>query len=167
MISTWTPTPIPNYPSPGQQGWIPPPPACLLDALNTCQPGPPAYRPSILQTLLFLKKLCGLTFFLQTEVIHGLIRGFMLQDFPVSQHFWDAIQSCDFINLVQFKLILREYIIGGWKELDISTPHETHHSSRFMKTYHTHCLMYFWGLFLAGGMTEKEITSVCCLFIFA
>ena len=94
MISTWTPTPIPNYPSPGQQGWIPPPPACLLDALNTCQPGPPAYRPSILQTLLFLKKLCGLTFFLQTEVIHGLIRGFTLQDFPVSSVEISAFLGC-------------------------------------------------------------------------
>jgi len=84
-----------------------------------------------------------------------------------SQHFWDAIQSCEFIYLVQIKLILREHIIGGWKELDILTPHETHHSSRFMKTYHTYCLVYLWGLFLAGGMTEKEITSVCCLFTFA
>ena len=72
----------------------PPPPACLIDALNTCQPGPPAYRPSILQTLLFLKKLCGLTFFLQTEVIHGLIRGFTLQDFPVSSVEISAFLGC-------------------------------------------------------------------------
>jgi hypothetical protein len=27
-----------------------------------------------LQTILFLRKLCQLTFFLQTEVIHGLIK---------------------------------------------------------------------------------------------
>ena len=37
-----------------------------------------------------------------------------------------------------FELTLREHIIGGWRDLDILTPHEAHHSSRFMRTYHTH-----------------------------
>jgi len=35
-----------------------------------------------------------------------------------------------------------------------------------MRTYHTH-LVYLWGLLLAGGMTENEITSLCYLSTFA
>ena len=35
-------------------------------------------------------------------------------------------------------LTLREHIIGGWRDLDILTPHEAHHSRRIMRTYHTH-----------------------------
>jgi len=31
----------------------------------------------------------------------------------------------------------------------------------------THILVYLWGLLLAGGMTEKEITSLCYLSTFA
>jgi len=42
------------------------------------------------------------------------------------------------INLKQFELTLREHFIGGWRELDNVTPHETHHSSRIMRRYHTH-----------------------------
>jgi len=55
-----------------------------------------------------------------------------------SQQLLDAIQSRQTINLRQFELTLREHIIGGWKDLDILTPHEAHHSSRIMRTYHTH-----------------------------
>ena len=29
-------------------------------------------------------------------------------------------------------------LIGGWRDLDNFTPHEAHHSSRIMRTYHTH-----------------------------
>jgi hypothetical protein len=61
----------------------------------------------------------------------------VLQNLPVSQQFWDAIRSCEFINLKQFELTLHEHIVGGWRELDNLTPHETHHSSRIMRTYHT------------------------------
>jgi len=50
----------------------------------------------------------------------------------------DAIRSRQTINLGQFELTLREHIIGGWRDLDILTPHEAHHSSRIMRTYHTH-----------------------------
>ena len=42
------------------------------------------------------------------------------------------------INQRQFELTLREHIIGGWRDLDILTPHKAHHSSRIMRTYHTH-----------------------------
>jgi hypothetical protein len=31
----------------------------------------------------------------------------------------------------------------------------------------THILVYLWGLLLVSGMTEKEITSLCYLSIFA
>ena len=43
-----------------------------------------------------------------------------------------------FIRDTSSELTLREHIIGGWRELDSLTPHETHHCSRIMTTYHTH-----------------------------
>jgi len=63
---------------------------------------------------------------------------YALQDLPTFQQLLDAIRSRQTINLEQFKLTLREHIIGGWRDLDILTPHEAHHSSRIMNTYHTH-----------------------------
>jgi hypothetical protein len=89
-----------------------------------------------LQIILFLRKLCGLTFLLQIKVIHGLIRQVMhalFHDVPASQQFLNAIR---FAN--QFDLTLREHIIGSWRELDNLSPHDNHHSSRIMRTYHTH-----------------------------
>ena len=65
------------------------------------------------------------------QVLHAL------QDLPTSQQFLDAIRSRQTINQRQFELTLREHIIGGWRDLDILTPHEAHHSSRIMRTYHT------------------------------
>jgi len=61
-----------------------------------------------------------------------------LQDFPTSQQFLNAIRSRESINLKQFELTLRERIIGSWRELDNLTPHDNRHSSRNMRTYHTH-----------------------------
>jgi len=66
------------------------------------------------------------------QVLHAL------QDSPTSQQLLDAIRSRQTINLGQFELTLREHIIGGWRDLDTLTPHEAHHSSRIMRTYHTH-----------------------------
>ena len=83
------------------------------------------------------------------QVLHAL------QDLLTSQQFLDAIRSRQTINLGQFELTLREHIIGGWRDLDILTPHEAHHSSRIMRTYHTH-FVYLWGILLDGGMTEKK-----------
>ena len=51
---------------------------------------------------------------LQTEVIHGLTRFCM--------------RSKIYLHLNSF----------GWRDLDILTPHEAHHSGRIMRTYHTH-----------------------------
>jgi len=62
----------------------------------------------------------------------------VLQDLPTSQKLLDAVRSRQTINLGQFELTLREHIIGGWRDLDILTPHEAHHFSRIMRTYHTH-----------------------------
>ena len=83
------------------------------------------------------KKLCGLNYFLQSntgtyQVLHAL------QDLPTPQQFSDAIRSRQTINLGQFYLILHEHIIGGWRDIDILIPHEAHHFSRIMRTYHTH-----------------------------
>jgi len=120
------------------------------------------------QTILFLSKLCGLNFFFLTEVDTWTFQVLhSLQDYPASQQFLDAIRSRESINLKQFELTLCEHIIGGWRELDNLTPHETHHSSRIMRTYHTHILLYLWGLLLTGGMTKKEIISLCYLSTFA
>ena len=57
---------------------------------------------------------------------------------PKSQQFFNAIQSRESINLKQFELTLHEHIIGSWRELDNLTPRDNHHSSRTMRTYHTH-----------------------------
>ena len=93
------------------------------------------------------------------QVLHAL------QDFPASQQFLDAIQSRESINLKKFDLTLRKHIIRGWRELDNLTPHETHHTNRIMRAYHTHFGVPL-GIapgWLVVGMTEKEIISLCCL----
>jgi len=70
-----------------------------------------------LQTILFLRKLCRLTFLLQIEVIHGLTRfcTHALQDFPAPQQFLNAIRSRESIHLKQFELTLRGRFIGSWR----------------------------------------------------
>ena len=65
------------------------------------------------------------------QVLHAL------QNFPTPQQFLNAIRSREAINLKQFELTC-EHIIGSWRELDNLTPHDNHHSSRIMRTYHTH-----------------------------
>jgi hypothetical protein len=66
---------------------------------------------------------------------------------------------------------LRGHIIGGWRELDNLTPHDSCIGySPFQQIYEeiciTHTLVYLWGLFLAGGMTENDITSLCSISTF-
>ena len=78
-----------------------------------------------LQTILFLRKLCGLNSLLQIEVIHGIICSARTPNFPASQHFLDARRSRKSTNLKQCELTLREHIIGGWRELDNLAPPET------------------------------------------
>jgi hypothetical protein len=66
------------------------------------------------------------------QVLHAIY------GFPTSQQFLNAIRSRESINLKQFELTLCGHIIGSWRELDDLTPHDNHHSSRIMRTYHTH-----------------------------
>ena len=65
------------------------------------------------------------------QVLHAL------QDFPASQQLLNAKRFRESIHLKQFELTLCERIIGSWRELDNLTPQDNHHSSRFMRTYHT------------------------------
>jgi hypothetical protein len=65
------------------------------------------------------------------QVLHAL------HGFPTSQQFLNTIRSREFINLKQFELTLCEHI-RSWRELDDLTPHDNQHSSRIMRTYHTH-----------------------------
>ena len=89
-----------------------------------------------------------------------------LQDFHASQQFLDAVQPCKFINLIQFELTLREHIIRSWRELENLTPHDNHHSSRIMRTHHTH---FGIPLGIAPGWWDdrKLIISLCYLSTFA
>ncbi len=49
-----------------------------------------------------------------------------------------AIMSHSKINVSDFELLLREQTIQEWRGLDQMYPHDTHVSSRVMRTYHTH-----------------------------
>jgi len=63
------------------------------------------------------------------QVLHAL------QHFPASQLFLNAIRSRESINLKQFVFFTRTYFRGLKRQFDT---YETHHSSRIMRTYHTH-----------------------------
>jgi len=58
--------------------------------------------------------------------------------FPCISAILNAMRSRESIHLKQFELTLRKRIIGSWRELDNLTPHDNHHSSRTVRTYHTH-----------------------------
>ena len=60
------------------------------------------------------------------------------------------------INLKQFELTLREHIFGGWRE----PPHETHHSRRILRTYHTH---FGVPLGIAPGWRDDRKKSQACV----
>ena len=88
---------------------------------------------------------------------------YALQDLPTFQQLLDAIRSRQTINLEQFKLTLREHIIGGWRDLDILTPH-AHHSSR-IKKIEPLCSLQWLSQFLSGlatcvGMHGYQETSL-------
>ena len=61
-----------------------------------------------------------------------------LGDVPDSQHLLDVVRFRQPINVKEFELTLREHIIRNWRDLDNLTPYEAHHSSRIMRTHHTH-----------------------------
>jgi len=53
-----------------------------------------------------------------------------------SKVFWMPYNLAS-LSILKCSSNLHGHIIGGWRELDNLTPHEAHHSSRVMKTYHT------------------------------
>jgi len=94
------------------------------------------------------------------QVLHAL------QDLPTSQQFLDAIRSRQTINLGQFELTYVNISLGAgeiltfWHHMKLTIP-------AGLWGHITHILVYLWGILLDGGMTEKDIKSLCCLSTFA
>ena len=86
----------------------------------------------------FLRKLCGLSFLLQIEVIHGLIRLCTHSKISLCLSKFCMPYNLASPSIKNSSLTLCGRIIGSWKELDNLTLHDNHHSSRIMRTYHTH-----------------------------
>ena len=82
--------------------------------------------------------MCGLTFFLQTEMIQDLSGSARAPKYPASQEILDAVRSQVYHSETVRAHSGEHCIIGGWRELDNLTPHDDHHSSRIMRTYQTH-----------------------------
>ena len=114
-----------------------------------------------------LKKLCRLTFFLFANrvAIRGLIRfyvrskiflrlsrNFWMQHDLVSLSIWNSLSSL----CVNISLGAGENLTI-WLRMRLTIPAE-------LWGLITRNLVYRWGLLLAGGVTEKEIISLCCLF---
>jgi len=75
-----------------------------------------------------------------TEVIHRLIRFCKRFTIPLClSSFWMPydLTSLSIWNSMN-SLCAKINSIGDWKKLDNLAPHETHNSSRIMRTYHTH-----------------------------
>ena len=94
------------------------------------------------------------------QVLHAL------QNFPASQQLLNAIRSCDLSIWNSLRSLYVNTSLGAgenltnWHHMRLNTPAE-------LWGLITHILVCLWGLFQAGGMTEKEITSLCCLSTFA
>jgi len=126
---------------------------------------------SLLLKILFLRKLCGLTFLLQIKVIHGLIRS--------CTHSLISLRLSNFgmpysLSTQNSSSSLCANVSSGSEE-SLTISHHMIISNHMIITlpaelwgFITHNLMYLpWELFLAGGMTEKDITSLCYLSTFA
>ena len=113
-----------------------------------------------------LKKSCKLTFLFANRVaIRGLIRFYVCSKISLRlSNFWmpHVARSREFINLKQFELPLRERIIGSWRELDDLIPHDNHHSSRVMRTCHTHFDVH---LGTAPGWWDDRIRSISLCYL--
>jgi len=66
------------------------------------------------------------------------------------------------INLKQFKLILRERIIGGWREFDNLAPHEAHHSSVLSVPLHRPREKVLSAVCLSGLTSFLHVTIIWC-----
>ena len=112
--------------------------------------------------------VCGLTFLLQAiEVIHGLIS--FCTHSEVSLHLSNFWLPYDLANLSIWNSSssLCANVSSGagenliiWHHMIITIPAE-------LWGLITHISVYLWGKLLDGGMTEKEIKSLCCLSTFA
>eukprot|EP00983_Pelagomonas_calceolata_P041147 1137937-Pelagomonas_calceolata.AAC.4 len=56
--------------------------------------------------------------------------------------------------------VLCEQAIHAWRSLDNLNPQEAHASSRIMRTYHTHTLLYHWALYQVVGMKGSKTKSL-------
>jgi len=119
-----------------------------------------------LQTCLLLRELCGLPFFLQTNVIHGFIRFcstcykifLCLSNFGMpydlaSLSIWNSLSS-----LCTSILLGAGESLTIWHHMRLTIPAE-------LWGLITHFLVYLWGLFLAGGMTVKNHKPMLPLYL--
>ena len=77
---------------------------------------------------MFTKSKFKLSLICHAQLLAVTIRVIWLVAFSVEVILPSLVRQT--INQRQFELTLREHIIGGWRDLDILTPHEAHHSSR-------------------------------------
>jgi len=118
-----------------------------------------------LQAILFLRKLCGLTSSCKQKWFMDLSGSAVAWRIPCVS----ATFGCHSISQVhhQSETILahstRTYHWGLERAWQFGT---TWDLPAGLWGCTTHSLVYLWGLLLAGGMTEKEITSLCCLSTF-
>jgi len=68
---------------------------------------------------------------------------FMLQLWSMVSFVFSRCTISDCRGTLVFTVLRKEvvatsFIIGSWRGLDNLTPHDNHHSSRIMRTYHTH-----------------------------
>jgi len=80
-----------------------------------------------LQTILFLRKLCGLTFFLQTEVIHGLIRFCSRSKNSLRlSNFWMPFDFASLSIWNSSSSLYANISLGAGEDLTFWHRHETH-----------------------------------------
>ena len=116
---------------------------------------------------ILIEKVVRADFLLATELIYGLIRLCLRSNLErkVSLHlssFWVPYDLTSLSIWNCLSLLCANIPMGSGENLTIW------HHMRLITSIElwgltTHILVYLWELLLAGGMTEKEITSLCCL----
>jgi hypothetical protein len=89
------------------------------------------------------------------QVLHAL------QDFLAPQQYLDAIWFRESINLKQLAHFAQTYHWGLERAWQLNTTWDSPIPAELWGLI-THILVCLWGLLLAGGMIEKEITSSLC-----
>jgi len=95
---------------------------CLLDANN------PLVQKVVQADLRLASRKGSWTYDILTALNH----------MPDSQPFTTAVHNLQRVDIPRFETILHQYITNDWRVLDGLTPQEPHHTSRIMRTYHTH-----------------------------